>query len=162
MSFLRQSIIAIALVSVCSAIEIDPKEKPLLTIRFPFSDTVDSGSDNEVLYVLLKSGIGYSVFRVGQKIGGSGFVGSFRNRHTFWLEQGLIDAVVAQAISAEATKATVPPSRQMIIEGTAIEGGKKICSWNDRNANTLKILTFLGGVRDDLNQHFTSEHQKTK
>ena len=66
MPFLRAAFASFAICSVCHGIEIDPTEQPLLRIRFPLNDTVGEGIHIEVVYVLLKSGIGYSVRNGGR------------------------------------------------------------------------------------------------
>lgn len=141
--------------SICEAVEIDPAERPLVQIQFPLTDTIGDGAHIEIIYVLLKSGIGYSILDQWQQSGGAR-IGSKRNRKTFWLDQSQIDAAVTAARSFPDAKATVPPSQQIIIEGTAIEGGRIVSSWNIPDTKTLLLLTLFGGMRDELQKHFHS------
>lgn len=153
MLFLRIALFQIALFSICEAVEIDPAEQPLVQIRFPLNDTIGDGAHSEIIYVLYKSGIGYSTLKYWQQFGGASS-GANKNRKTFWLDQSHIDAAVAAARSFPEAQATVPPSQQIIIEGTAIEGGRIVSSWNTPGTKTLLLLTLFGGMRDELQKHF--------
>jgi len=155
MTLLRQLLIAVILIApIARAVEIDPREAPLVKLTCPLdSNTEVDGPHETIIFVLYKSGIGYSARMIWNAHGG-GSRGTTRNRYTFWLEPSMIEAVVSAAQAYPATKDIPPRNQQLIIEGSAIPT-KVVSSWLHSGESPLKVFCLLDPrMRDDLLSHF--------
>jgi len=136
------------------AIEIDSREVPLVKLTCPLdSNTENDGSHETIIFVLYKSGIGYSARESWNAHGGASS-GKTSNRFKFWLEPSLIEAVVSAAQTYPVTKDTPPRNEQLIIEGSALPE-KVVSSWLHSGESPLKLFYLLDPrMRDDLLSHF--------
>jgi hypothetical protein len=155
MTRFHQLLLAMILISpMARAIEIDRQEVPLLKLTCPLDSNPEANGPHEtIVYVLYKSGIGYSAREAWNAFHG-GHSGKTTNRYRFWLEPSMIEAVVAAAQSYPPAKEIPPRNQQLIIEGSAIPT-QIVSSWLRSSEFPLKLFYLLDPrMREDLLSHF--------
>ena len=144
----------LAISPMARAVEIDPQEAPLLKLTCPIdSNAEENGPHEAIVFVLYKSGIGYSARKIWNAHGGGGS-GTTRDSYTFWLEPSMIEAAVSSAQSYPATKDIPLRNQQLIIEGSSIPK-RMVSSWLHSGESPLKLFYLLDPrIREDLLLHF--------
>ncbi len=133
------------------AVTLDPNEVPLVEIQFTLGGD-GGGVTTTVRYVLLRSGIGYSIREEASNYKGAG-IGSRRDMERFWVEDREIEEIVKLARAA-AVPAPKEGRYPVIFRGSAF-GGEITSDWRAglKERDLRMLLTRLGGIREDLREH---------